>query len=451
MSTHARHDLAICAITVVVCLFVSAIASAQAYDDVAGWMDGQEKATGHPPGYSVMADKMANMDARLSPEEKTRLWTEWKAVQKAAIAQGDLVEAVKAKRASVQGARITYITPIHMTDENEHPLETFYEKISFVMDKGRLRMAWQKGATDRSFGPLNVRAYDGQVVRSLNLAADDRQATGSVQRLSSRASFFESHNPLAQQMLLDSLHDEDMPTLRDHDLVNFFQGLGGNLATILESEEVIDGRKALVCVSGTVPSLVVWLDPERGLAVLRTQANMVEWVKKGDKYYAGGFVPQAVTEATDFVDSGNGIWMPRRIMTRTMAKDGSILAEDTVNVESVDINGTASDSEFRDIFPAGLQVFDGISGAAYTSGKMPDAERRMSHVLDEMKNEVSIQNTDAISSPLVALEAESTGEGVVQANANSCGQRRVLIWTIAAVALAALGLVLAFRRKRVRS
>ena len=163
----ARGYLAACAIGAVMCLAMSRAASAEGYDEVAGWMAAQKQATGHAAGYSVMAEKMAAADAHLSPEERTRLWTEWKAAQKASISQADIIEAAKAKRASIKSARITYVTPIHLHDANGKLLSDFNEKDSFIMDGDKLRIAKQRQAADGTFGSAFIKTYDGQVVRDM--------------------------------------------------------------------------------------------------------------------------------------------------------------------------------------------------------------------------------------------------------------------------------------------
>ena len=230
--------------------------------------------------------------------------------------------------------------------------------------------------------------------------------------------------------------------------MNFFQGLGGHFSTVLESQEVIDGRKAIVCAGGTAPSFVVWLDPERNYAVLKKQSNGIQWVEKDGKYLVGGLVPEYVVEEKDFFDAGGGVWMPRHIITRWLNKDGPTAQEDTTNVESAEINGVVADSEFKDIFPTGMQVLNGISGAIYNAGELPDAPHGEQNILDELKSEARIEATGAAAAKAAEPTVESSGRRAVRTGATGQGRYRLLVVVIGFVCLAALAAVAVLRAKR---
>ena len=451
MRNQIRRYFAACAIAAVVCLAAGRAASAEGYDEVAGWMAAQKQATGHAAGYSVMAEKMAAADARLSPEERTRLWTEWKAAQRATITQADIVEAAKAKRASIKSVRITYVTPTQgYSMDGKQRVEDFNEKTFFLMKGDMLRTDKQRQAADETFGPPNIMTYDGQVMRWL-YRQKDNPVSGNIQAFHSRSIFFDPKSVLGSQMMLDNATDDPRPGLIWHDLAYFFQPQGG-VSTVAESEEMVDGRKALVCTHDAEPMFVIWLDPERNYAVLKQVENKIQYVEKDGKYIATGLVPDMVIENKDFFDAGGGVWMPRREVFRWLNEDGSTWREETTEVEKAEINGAVADSEFKDVFPNGTPVIDNISRTMYTQGELDALGHGMSGVLNEMKSEARVEATGATSVTAAEPAAKPSGRPMARGGAaTSRGRGALAVIVIVVVAIAALAAVAILRAKRSKS
>ena len=345
-------------------------AEGSAYDDAVAWMSAQKSASGFLPGATGMTDKMAELGARLTAQETSELWSAWTSGQRPSVSGEAIAELVRAKRTAIDTMRLRF-SAREESGSAGHMQLVKQEEQSFLSKHGDLKVS-VRGAG----GVSAVRAYDGQRVRMLVPGSSGRPPHGIVEELRSRAQYFAPTNPMALQMLLDSRADMGSRMVA-YDLSEF---LASPEACVLEKPDTVDGRKAVVCILGTPPTFVVWLDPERNYAVLRFQTNRI--MTGADGAFAGTNL-RDLREATDFVDCGNGIWLPKKVVLES--RDGAALTRTVVTVDEMAVNQPVDDSEFVDVFPAGTLVEDHIARLSYAVGDVGDVGSTLSEAVESLK------------------------------------------------------------------
>jgi hypothetical protein len=415
-----------------------------AYDELSSWVQSQRSSSGSLPGPNDLADRIRAAGNQLSPAECTRLWCDWASSQSPSTPKDALLQAIKEKGASIESARFRHSISLEEMDQagNFQPLS--YRHRDFLMDRGRLKLDEKKGKSSAKTESSTVLAYDGKIVRRLYNDMPGGALRGTISTFQSRQTFFDVGDPLAVEMLCDSRSDlgAAQPTF------DLRYCLDSNAALVLDAGETIDGHRAIMCARSTPPNVIVWLDPDRGFAVLKVQSNTIERDENNNvtAYYA-----QCIMQASDFQDCGNGVWMPRSMVRTWFGKDGKVTARMTVAVEDMAINCDVKDSEFSDIFPSGTYVTDAIGGSRYYVGKVADAERSLINMTDELKREVTSARANAPDTASVAESTASSAEHVPAAVSGKTGGSGLLVLLLAASVLTAVAIYLsakAMRRER---
>jgi len=349
-------------------------ADSEAYGRVQSWLSAQKETTGFLPGPLELMRKMAQEGDGLSRAERSMTWLLWRQAQRPPVSLQQIADRVAATRESIKTIRLGYTVLTETASERGRLRPSAFEQCSFFKKQDKLLFSQQTGRSAERLGRLTVRAYDGKMDRTRIDRGPDRPPSGLLAILAGRAAYYDPNGPLGLQMLIDTEADLGMELLV-YDLEAF---VTHELACVLEKPDVVDGRKAIVCIGGTPPTFMVWLDPERNFAVLRVQTNRVSVDSEG-RLVIDEWKVSSLREATDLVDCGDGVWLPRKIVYQAWTSEEqrtpgpNVLQRRTVEIQQAVVNQPIDDSVFTDIFPPGTRVRDTITGERFTEGDTPDA------------------------------------------------------------------------------
>jgi hypothetical protein len=376
-----------------------------------------EADTNSPPGPIEVTHLIYEARAELSKDQIRDIWRAWRQAQRPDVSKDDLIRLARGRRQAIGTLDCRYtIQRFDGQGKGRGTGMAPYEEARFAMDGSKARLERSEGSGPDGLGNLSVFSYDGQYVRFFR---DDgeRRPYGFVDQFRSRMIFFNSSGGLMHyQMLLKA--DEMSLLFVELSLEEF---LGDNVTVVAQRPYRIGGRPAVLCVFGTPPSQAVWLDVERGCAVLK----LVHF----DYVWDGGSVdvnPGSVRLAEDFTDYGNGIWLPSKTTiyqvppgTDLDQPDKFIRREELRVLECV-VNKPVEDAVFRDIFPAGTNVSDTVANVAYIKGDIPDSGPELSEFVERMLAQPGPEATEpkgvdtTLAQPVPeATEPKTVGDGSV--------------------------------------
>lgn len=340
-----------------------------------------EADTNSPPGPIEVTHLIYEARAELSKDQRRDLWRAWRKAQRPDVSKDDLVRLARGRRPAIGTLDCRYtIQRFDGLGKGRGTGMAPYEEARFVMDGSKARLERSEGSGPDGLGDLSVFSYDGQYVRFFR---DDgeRRPYGFVDQFRSRMIFFNSPGGLMHyQMLLKA--DEMSVQFVELSLEEF---LGRNVTDVAQRPYLLGDRPAVLCVFGTPPSLAVWLDVERGGAVLKLVS--FNTVRDGDGV---DVKPSFVRLAEDFKDYGNGIWLPSKITIyhvppgTDLDQPDRFIRYEELRIQECVVNKPVEDAVFRDIFPAGTNVSDTIANVTYIKGDIPDSGPELSEFVERM-------------------------------------------------------------------
>ncbi len=253
----------------------------------------------------------------------------------------DLLAILNAKRDSIRSFRCKY-------KSSNQPDEVSV----FAFDGNKILL--------HAGGPVRQSAFDGELVRMIRSNGD-----AVIERLQSLDMFYRADMPLAKAMLLDPrlVGVEDFG-------VDLSLYLKKNGFSVFEETVNFDDSRCLLVA--TYP-YKVYLDLDRNFALKRLESIRHESVAddKGFPVIVGHSV-KAHSAHSDFVDYGNGIWLPSKIVTEH-ANDTSTVVE----VVEMEVNPEIADAYFVDIFPDEATVLDSVRGLVYVWGERNSIDKAL--------------------------------------------------------------------------
>ena len=294
-------------------------------------IEGYRDEHGVAPSYDFFFSLAEN--GQITSVEQTRLWHLTVAQQQPSISLSDLLALLEAKRDSIQSFRCKYKT-------SKQPGEVSF--FAFDGNKALLREA----------GPRTQIAFDGKLVRTVRL-----NGSAAIEPLQSLDMFYRAEMPLAKAMLLDPriVGVEDSGV----DLSLFLRK--SNFAVFEEVVDIDDSRCVLVA---TYP-YKAYLDLDRNFALKKLESIKHESVPDSDGFpVVTRHSVKAHSIHSGFIDYGNGIWLPTKIVTEH--PNG---ATTVIEVVEAEVNPEIADADFVDIISDDAKVLDVVRGLTYVWGE----------------------------------------------------------------------------------
>jgi hypothetical protein len=120
------------------------------------------------------------------------------------------------------------------------------------------------------------------------------------------------------------------------------------------------------CLLVATQSQRTWLDPARDFCVVRFEQYSF---RKQQAILNGS------QKFHDFVDYGNGIWLPNRIQRDFFNREtGQSSFSSTISINEIKVNKGLGDDLFVNIIPDGTMVIDGVNNVSYVQGNEKSIE-----------------------------------------------------------------------------
>jgi hypothetical protein len=181
--------------------------------------------------------------------------------------------------------------------------------------------------------------------------------------------FYQSNMPL----ILANLFDEErflQPHILGRDIIELLSIEGR--AFVLEEKEHVNGKNCIVLFTS---SERFYLVPEYDYAMTRFESYLPVLLDEDrDKNISDqrkiGRKCIYESDLTDFIDCGNGIWVPKTIESVSY-DNGKRRSEISVKVKDVQLNKPLQKSFFTDVIPDDAMVSDGINNLIYRKSDSP--------------------------------------------------------------------------------
>jgi hypothetical protein len=299
----------------------------------------------------------------LTREDWNAVYDDWTGTQKPVISKGDLARIISDKVASLWAFDAQYAVSSRRVGSNS-PAKREIERSVIVRDKYYLKreiLSPETGQPER----VVVLSFDSGLARDYH---NEGHPIGSISKQDHANGFIDPEGLLASSMLAawkrsNNSHDymSDLPAL-----------LSRPGTTVLSRTWVVGGEKCIKVVFGS--SLVVYLSVNKDFAVVRAALSTPK--KLADGRFEMPLTTVDVRTCGKFENCGEGFWFPHEIKWEHY-DNGKLERTTDVAVRHVAINHPVGDSLFRDIFPGGTAIHDGINNVFYVSGRDSSTKGRL--------------------------------------------------------------------------
>lgn len=375
-------------------------------DGAKNYIDETRAQKGHVPLPEELLAFINELEPRVGQEEFATIADYWSSVQRPPINAENLSEIIEAKRESIFDLKLEYNSSAfnRSSDGKMIPDEENERNIEYFSSGDKI-LSKEKGGSK-----INAeirRAFDGQTEFLCKLRHDALKH-GEIRKFRGREFFYREHHPLKSCMLLDSKRDLNM----DHKASDLALMLkeGGY---VHEKKFIINGEETILVSYGFPPLFSVYLSPEKNYAVVRFEENSIEY-NFSDPTGKIATRLRFTRDYEDFVDLGNGIWLPKTIVSQRYAKSdnknglkvGELVEKSIIKCKTMEINKGINESVFTDIFPLGTRVFDKIANITYTHGSPKEVDAVLDDLIAEIRSSEIEESTE--QNEQEGMVAEST-------------------------------------------
>lgn len=296
------------------------------------------------------------------------LWAFFIGQQRPEISLKNIRELHSSLRESIVSFRASWNVVNQWPDETDERLIDYQAgQFYFVMDSGKMRYDTVHGPNLDDLHITQSRSYDGEIERVYHA---DRPGAGAITHpLIASSYYFDSHHPLWLAKLIDS--ERDLGTTRPG-LENFQARSAYPLECLVE----FHGR---MCVALLELGTTYYLDPAMNYAYCGMEAGRYVFdASVGRVVRSDDYVVHALGE---FKHCGNGLWLPTHAV-RTKYIGGVARDVTKVTVTHMVVNEEVDPSEFEQVIPAGVEVFDGIREMAYIQGGSKSVAVNLERVIE---------------------------------------------------------------------
>jgi hypothetical protein len=352
----------------------------------------------------------------------------WVKSQKSNVSKELLKELYKAKIESVS----TFYCEYKSTTKEKDKVS--YNKNRFAIDGRKVFSETYEGNIADRLNLTKRNAFDGNCWRNTQCFLDDsNQYAGEISKNSGERSIYGETDVLKYTLLRKS--PEGLIGVSAYDILKY---LDQNEAVVQEKPVTDEGVKCLLLYDGNIE---IYLDPERDYTVKKVLQ------------YRPLFDEQGVLDKrellykrvhSDFINYGNGIWIPKKIEEQNVTYD----RQETIELIDCKVNMPLESSLFTDnIFVEGAYVKDLIKGFGYVVGYPHGVEKNVNKLLE----------SENIIPPANASPPEKTQKKATKVNdlnsvsdvplASNPALKQLPWFSIAASSLVVIAIVLALKIK----
>ncbi len=346
-------------------------------------------------------EEMRPQSSQMTGEQWQQTWRAWAERQRPLIDSADLEALILTKRESI--ATIEMRSHVEFTQGADPNVWSWAREVEFAAKDDSLLKRTTYLSGRRTAVTSEAFAFGGGVVRTVTTDRSGR-SNGEITSFQGRIQFIDVGDMLPQCMLVDSVRDLD----REWYPFDLERLLRFGSTYVLENTVEVDGAECLAVVLGAPARFRVFLDLERDLSVVRFDEFEYTYVENAlparHLVYARSL--------SDLQDLGNGLWLPRMVITERYAGDrnpnlppDTLMWRRTHELLEARINEELASSLFTDVFAEGTMVFDRITNIAYRQGANPSIEDAIAAGLTQ-----TIAESESYAQPAVGGHVDSSGE-----------------------------------------
>lgn len=316
---------------------------------------------GRMPSLPEFAELLVKSDGPFTSDDELGLFVCFGEIQQPSISKGDLVDLLRAQRASMATFRARYTADysvrLNGPDPKEKPPRI---EADFALDGQKAFYAkevFRGGTVDLKV----TEAYDGETFRDL-LERPGENPYGTIGTLDARERFFGRENPILCAGLLNSAVDWGREDLVDDLAARVLDGF------VYETPVTIRGIECLLI--GKV-SKFCYCSPQHMYALVESRSGEFLFDAKASRYARqNSFV---VRKNSEFVRVTDQLWLPKRSVY-VHTRDNKIVNQYTMTVSSYAVNESLPDSLFTEIMPQGAYIVDTLQNASYVLGQKTETK-----------------------------------------------------------------------------
>lgn len=292
--------------------------------------------------------------------------------------KASILSVLKANRESIQSYHYHLVRSQSQLTEDTSPDGQIYPDLKhweeeYAVYGNKRRYVVRDGVSDEKLGRDRVNVWDGNHYKYHEKTAK----LGGIDLTTSGYDLTPIFSPITFAMLSDSTKNAEQPDF-NIDLVAI---LGSEFGHVEPEMEMLNGVECVVVTLKYKDQVEykVWLDPNRGFAVLQRDHYIPKDYSK--LWYR--------IRNLDFQDCGNGLWLPMKTeKTKCLYKGypeeqwGKTSLLSTFAVSKIQINEDLPDELFDIQYPDGTLIIDRVAGITYRMGM-----ERIDDMLDEVLND----------------------------------------------------------------
>jgi hypothetical protein len=346
-----------------------------AYESIVSWLKSHRRDAGHPPDPSAVRKRIAESSAALPDAHKELIWEIWAAGQRPGFSVNEVVTVARERRLRIKTARIGGRAVWHKANSDGALEPVLYEEHLFVMKGAILRHDRSVGLRpdDLDQHYVEILEEDSGTHSNPSLEEGEREhwdvAFGEDEPFWCTYAIKEA---LVEYLPLDD--DTHFPSS------SIFYLEDDGYGVVVGSEPRIES--IATAAHGLPPFGVFSFDREKQMVTVRLESARLVTDDPLDRLEP--WAKKQVIEATDFVDCGEGIWLPRRIeITRfAPADEDTVEVKGVVTFDSVEVNVPIEDAELKIQYEPGSQAeitatIADLAGDAFKKhfDEMPEEEK----------------------------------------------------------------------------
>jgi hypothetical protein len=297
----------------------------------------------------------------LSPEELKLLFIFLVEKQQPLISKQGLLSLYLGKIASIKNISVAFQERSVQFDDNGKAISEEVIDCVHNISMGKIHVEYTEILNVTDHEPFHfTETYDDNIVISVNFQRDGIP-NAHIAKLVSLSNFFLSEGPLYPAGLLNE-NILKLANFSGMGLVTSLKQMGG----VFENKTIIHGSECILVADG---SSRYYLDTSKDFSIVKIE----EWISESNNSLPK-LVMDANIEMNDYLNCGNGIWIPQKVIT-TGYKDGKIEAQKTILVSSVEINKPISEEIFSKPIPNDAFVVDDIRGICYFYENAPSIDK----------------------------------------------------------------------------
>lgn len=289
----------------------------------------------------------------------------------AQISCDQLLALYKAKRNAISDFKVCYDVAENIMPNSDRGLPgKFSRSYIFAIAPAKKMYLERHGERWEGDHPRSIISMNNDILKTVSFPTNDTinaEITTGLTREHVRLLYQEK-----MPLFLANLFDEDncdYPRFYGRDIIQFLEKKGS--CFILQDMVSINNKK---CVVAFNEWMRFYLCPDLDFAMVRFEFFLPKNTKtpvSGDISPIAGRFLSYQSDLTDYMDCGNGIWVPATIKDSNYTPNGVRHYHAIIKVTNIDVNKNIPDAFFNDVVPEDAMVVDGTNNLVYRQSDHP--------------------------------------------------------------------------------